>query len=90
MEEIVRGHIGYDGLVMTDDLSMQALSGSFRERTEAAFAAGRRRQHGKPGGFVDEHGLLQRCDPGRRIDQPDFRMRAKRTGQLGVTQVAVH
>jgi beta-N-acetylhexosaminidase len=25
---------------MTDDLSMHALSGSFRERTEAAFAAG--------------------------------------------------
>lgn len=40
MEEIIRGHIGYDGLVMTDDLSMHALSGSFRERTEAAFAAG--------------------------------------------------
>ncbi|HEV2565466.1 MAG TPA: beta-N-acetylhexosaminidase [Microvirga sp.] len=40
MEEIVRGHIGYDGLVMTDDLSMHALSGSFRDRTEAAFAAG--------------------------------------------------
>jgi beta-N-acetylhexosaminidase len=40
MEEIIRGHIGYDGLVMTDDLSMQALSGSFRDRAEAAFAAG--------------------------------------------------
>jgi beta-N-acetylhexosaminidase len=40
MQEIVRGHIGYDGLVMTDDLSMHALSGSFRDRTEAAFAAG--------------------------------------------------
>ncbi len=40
MEGVIRGHIGYDGLVMTDDLSMQALSGTFRERTEAAFAAG--------------------------------------------------
>jgi len=40
MDEIIRGHIGYDGLVMTDDLSMHALSGSFRDRTEAAFAAG--------------------------------------------------
>ncbi|WP_230532010.1 beta-N-acetylhexosaminidase [Microvirga roseola] len=40
MDEIIRGHIGYDGLVMTDDLSMHALSGSFRERTEAVFAAG--------------------------------------------------
>lgn len=40
VQEIIRGHIGYDGLVMTDDLSMHALSGSFRDRTEAAFAAG--------------------------------------------------
>jgi beta-N-acetylhexosaminidase len=40
MAEIVRGHIGYDGLVMSDDLSMQALSGSLRERAEASFAAG--------------------------------------------------
>ena len=40
MDDIVRGALGYDGLVMTDDLSMQALSGTFRDRTEAAFAAG--------------------------------------------------
>src|SRR5690606_4258326 len=38
--EIVRGHIGYDGLVMSDDLSMQALSGTLRQRAEASFAAG--------------------------------------------------
>jgi beta-N-acetylhexosaminidase len=40
MTDVIRGHIGYDGLVMSDDLSMQALSGSFRERAEASFAAG--------------------------------------------------
>ncbi|WP_457093925.1 beta-N-acetylhexosaminidase [Microvirga sp. P5_D2] len=40
VQDIIRGHIGYDGLVMTDDLSMKALSGTFREKTEAAFAAG--------------------------------------------------
>src|SRR5918993_2835197 len=28
IRDIIRGHIGYDGLLMTDDLSMQALSGS--------------------------------------------------------------
>lgn len=38
--EIMRGLIGYEGLIMSDDLSMQALSGSLRERAEAAFAAG--------------------------------------------------
>lgn len=40
IQDIIRGHIGYDGLVMTDDLSMKALSGSFRGKTEAAIAAG--------------------------------------------------
>jgi beta-N-acetylhexosaminidase len=38
--EVVRGAIGFDGLLMTDDLSMKALTGSFRDRTEAAFRAG--------------------------------------------------
>lgn len=40
MREVIRGSIGYDGLVMSDDLSMKALSGDFRERTRAALAAG--------------------------------------------------
>lgn len=40
VNDIIRGHIGFDGLLMTDDLSMKALGGSFTERTQAAFAAG--------------------------------------------------
>ena len=40
MQGIVRGHMGYDGLVMTDDLSMKALTGTFAEKTRAAFKAG--------------------------------------------------
>lgn len=40
IRDIIRGAIGFDGLLMTDDLSMQALQGSFRARTEACFAAG--------------------------------------------------
>ncbi len=40
IDDIVRGHIGFDGLLMTDDLSMKALTGSFRERAERAIAAG--------------------------------------------------
>jgi beta-N-acetylhexosaminidase len=40
IERIIRGEIGFDGLLMTDDLSMRALSGSFRDRAEAAIAAG--------------------------------------------------
>jgi beta-N-acetylhexosaminidase len=38
--DVIRGHIGFEGLLMSDDLSMQALSGGFRARAEAAFAAG--------------------------------------------------
>lgn len=40
VQEIIRGAIGFDGLLMSDDLSMKALSGSFSTRTEALFAAG--------------------------------------------------
>ena len=40
IDDIVRGHIGFGGLLMTDDLSMKALIGSFRERAERAIAAG--------------------------------------------------
>jgi beta-N-acetylhexosaminidase len=38
--EAIRGAIGFDGLLLTDDLSMKALQGDFRQRAEAAIAAG--------------------------------------------------
>ncbi len=38
--EVIRGSIGFDGLLMSDDLSMQALSGSIAERAAAVIAAG--------------------------------------------------
>lgn len=38
--EIIRGRIGFDGLLMSDDVSMKALSGDFAERTRAILAAG--------------------------------------------------
>jgi beta-N-acetylhexosaminidase len=38
--QIIRGTIGFDGLLMSDDLSMRALSGSLRARAEAVIAAG--------------------------------------------------
>ena len=37
---VIRGEIGFDGLLMTDDLSMKALTGTFRERGEASLKAG--------------------------------------------------
>jgi len=38
--EVIRGEIGFDGLLMSDDLSMRALSGGMRERAERVIAAG--------------------------------------------------
>ena len=38
--EVIRKEIGFDGLLMTDDLSMGALDGSLRDRTERSLAAG--------------------------------------------------
>lgn len=38
--EIIRGEIGFDGLLMSDDLSMRALSGSMRARAESVVRAG--------------------------------------------------
>lgn len=36
----IRSDIGFDGLLMSDDLSMKALGGSYEERTEKTLAAG--------------------------------------------------
>ncbi len=40
IEEIIRGDIGFDGLLLTDDLNMQALEGSLAERATRALDAG--------------------------------------------------
>jgi Beta-glucosidase-related glycosidases len=39
-ERVIRGTIGFDGLVMSDDLSMKALSGPLKERAARSLAAG--------------------------------------------------
>ncbi len=38
--DVIRREIGFDGLLMSDDLSMKALTGSIRQRAEAVIAAG--------------------------------------------------
>ena len=40
MVALIRDEIGFQGLLMTDDLSMKALSGTFAERTQTALGAG--------------------------------------------------
>ena len=40
VSEIIRGSIGFDGLLLTDDIDMEALSGSMADRSEKSLAAG--------------------------------------------------
>ncbi|WP_404333742.1 beta-N-acetylhexosaminidase [Sphingomonas sp. MMS12-HWE2-04] len=40
ISEIIRGRIGFDGLLMTDDIDMKALSGTAGEKASQALAAG--------------------------------------------------
>src|SRR6202012_320392 len=40
IHEIIRGEIGFDGLLMSDDLSMNALSGTLAQRCKASLVAG--------------------------------------------------
>jgi len=40
ISKVIRREIGFDGLLMSDDLSMKALAGDFTERAEAALKAG--------------------------------------------------
>lgn len=40
VEQVIRGFIGFKGLLMSDDVSMGALSGTIADRSHAALAAG--------------------------------------------------
>ncbi|MBE1237595.1 beta-N-acetylhexosaminidase [Phaeovibrio sulfidiphilus] len=40
IRSVIRGQCGFDGLLMTDDLSMKALSGTMESRTRASLDAG--------------------------------------------------
>ncbi len=40
IDEVIRGQIGFDGLLMSDDLSMGALAGDMAARCDASIAAG--------------------------------------------------
>jgi beta-N-acetylhexosaminidase len=40
VREVIRGSIGFDGMLMTDDISMEALAEPMRARCRASLAAG--------------------------------------------------
>lgn len=40
IKQVIRGSIGFDGLLMSDDLSMKALTGDFKQRAKDSLSAG--------------------------------------------------
>jgi beta-N-acetylhexosaminidase len=40
IKDVIRGEIGFEGLLFSDDLSMKALEGTLGQRAKAALAAG--------------------------------------------------
>ncbi len=61
MVRIIRDEIGFGGLLMTDDISMEALSGTVRERGAAALAAGCDLVLHCNGDFDEMVSIWQRC-----------------------------
>jgi beta-N-acetylhexosaminidase len=86
IEQVIRGQIGFDGLLMTDDIDMKALSGTAGEKAAAAIAAGcdlvldcwaRMDEMVEIAGRLDEIGAaararLERAMAGRAAPQGEF------------------
>lgn len=63
VEQIIRQTIGFDGLLLTDDLDMEALSGTVPERAEAALLAGCDIALNCWGKMADMTGICDRAPP---------------------------
>jgi beta-N-acetylhexosaminidase len=77
IETIIRGRIGFEGVLVTDDLAMKALSGSPADLAVRALAAGCDIALYCSGDFAPTEAVLRACPP---ITQAaDQRLRAGRT-----------
>jgi beta-N-acetylhexosaminidase len=63
VSQVIRGHIGFDGLLMSDDISMQALSGTLSERARATLAAGCDVVLHCNGSFAERREVADACPP---------------------------
>lgn len=61
--EIIRGLIGFDGVLISDDLSMKALGGDFRDRASLSLAAGCDVVLHCNGDMIEMQGVVQGCKP---------------------------
>jgi len=63
VQQVIRGHIGFDGLLMSDDISMNALSGTLAERARASLAAGCDVVLHCNGSFAERRTVADACPP---------------------------
>jgi beta-N-acetylhexosaminidase len=63
VQDIIRGRIGFDGLLMTDDIDMKALSGSAGEKAVRALAAGCDVVLDCWGRMEEMRDIVERCPP---------------------------
>ena len=63
IKAIIRGLVGFEGVLVTDDLAMQALSGTPADLAQQALAAGCDVALYCSGDFAPTADLLQRCPP---------------------------
>ncbi|HAU22107.1 MAG TPA: beta-N-acetylhexosaminidase [Erythrobacter sp.] len=104
VSEIIRGRIGFDGLLLTDDIDMEALGGPVPERAERAIAAGCDLVLNCWAKLEDMHAMADRLSPAsdnaidrlnRALDNPQpsgdnlqTELLARRDALLAVTEEA--
>lgn len=63
IERIIRGEIGHDGVLISDDLAMKALNGRSNDLAAAVLEAGCDLALHCPGTFADNAAILESCPP---------------------------
>jgi beta-N-acetylhexosaminidase len=63
IDKIIRHHIGFDGLLMTDDLSMKALKGDFTDLAQQSIAAGCDLVLHCNGDMAEMQAVIEGCGP---------------------------
>lgn len=87
IEEIIRGEIGFEGLLFSDDLCMKALTGSMAERATAVLDAGCDVALHCDGNFSDMAAIAEACPPMRpeslgRLERARPRLRQEESDSL--------
>lgn len=96
IREIIRGELGFDGLLMSDDLCMRALAGPYKERAAAALEAGCDAVLHCDGNLADMEAVAVGCGPlgsnGQRALAAVAAIRGRPKGEIskitGATAVA--